>query len=746
MGLQKRPLVKEGGPRRQLQTIIFSTIGIVALFVFLSVVSESETFSAKSDHAQVRTQTPASVDSAQIQTPQPKKPVVTESETLSTKSDHAQDRTQTPTSKDSAQVQTPQPIKRDSNEICLSICGKRRQKRAEVFRGDLTDSKALLKLASAEKERLLQKLRKDYGEYFESIFVNSENGKYRPCIGATDEGPSLQRLKRKLMIKILSMQSKIKEQDSYSTGCDCTSETGKALRNNVEEKDDPSLLYEDIDSTAFFEKYVWATGGHSAAAGHGNLFNESYTAYMERDVKDIFGSIGIEFEGRNYAMGGTHSATDVSMCWKEIFGQDVDFFSWDYGMTDGNDVSKLFHFSYRGGISESRPAAMLVHYGGRAGKNRLGAYAALEEMGMAAFHSNEGLMASMRDEIPDSSGLSTNEAINALPEYVRNFKCGTSLEKGDPYCGSEKFTKWGCENRMKQTSWHPGFKDQALVGHGLGLFLMDALLSTLQDLTKYDDAATEELLSQLEKEDKDLHASFIRAEIPKPYRNLLKALNELTFTEGESKIDFSLFFKGKSICHTARLPSQTRYRGILTDTDMVGEAAPVGEETYYLGFDKARESNKATENNELRLVYDMYREREDKCRGIIVKPDYPDSFYTNSLDGWTKLTFPNEAEKKAYGYDPAHYEGIFIVHGKVCDWGKCPKGFLLPEEDHAEKNWEMKINNQYVTTVKNIGNGSVILGGENGFRFTANSNAQYEIEIKVNKENHYFQLFDFVLY
>ena len=83
---------------------------------------------------------------------------------------------------------------------------------------------------------------------------------------------------------------------------------------------------------------------------------------MERDLKDIFGSIGIEFEGRNYAMGGTNSATDVSMCWNELFGDDADIFSWDHGITDGNDdATKLFHNSNRVGISEGRPAVTTMH-------------------------------------------------------------------------------------------------------------------------------------------------------------------------------------------------------------------------------------------------------------------------------------------------------------------------------------------------------------------------------------------------
>jgi hypothetical protein len=43
---------------------------------------------------------------------------------------------------------------------------------------------------------------------------------------------------------------------------------------------------------------------NNEAAGHGNIFNETYTAYFGRDVRRIWEAIGIEFEDRNYAMGG----------------------------------------------------------------------------------------------------------------------------------------------------------------------------------------------------------------------------------------------------------------------------------------------------------------------------------------------------------------------------------------------------------------------------------------------------------
>jgi hypothetical protein len=51
-------------------------------------------------------------------------------------------------------------------------------------------------------------------------------------------------------------------------------------------------------------RFVWVTAGHSAAAGHGNFQNETSIAFLNQAVTQVFAAIGIDFEGRNYAMGG----------------------------------------------------------------------------------------------------------------------------------------------------------------------------------------------------------------------------------------------------------------------------------------------------------------------------------------------------------------------------------------------------------------------------------------------------------
>ncbi len=626
-----------------------------------------------------------------------------------------------------------------ANTICSNVCTLRREKR----NGYLMNNSDLLEQATSAKERMLDKLKTDYGEYFDPIFVDTLGG-YRPFKPSSEV--SMERLKRKLKIKVLSMQRKLEIQDPDFHGCDCSNGRSMTFRpSDVLEKLDTAdevVLFEGIEEGTHFEKYTWATGGHSASAAHGNLYNESYTAYMEGDLKDVFSSIGIEFEGRNYAMGGTSSGTIVSMCWKEIFGDDVDFFSWDYGMTDGNDHYRSFHYAFRGAMSPTRPAFMMIHNGGRSKNSRLGPLKILEENGLPLFEMVDVLENQMKENFPDSAGIST-EAINALPDYVRNYKCGTGYEKGEPYCREEKYSQFPCKSRGKQTSWHPGFKDHALDGHGLALFLTEALLEALSELKEVEDS--ERLLEELVAEDVAVHKNLTTKELPSMYKRVVdleEVRNEMKNTN-ETSFDERMFTIGPSLCHTARLPSQTRYKGLLVnDTEVVGKPAPPGEETYYLGYDIDQAHKSASETNEVRIVYSN-KDRESKCN-VIIKPDYADSFYVNSLDGWASMKFPNQAEKDFFKYDPSQHQGLIVFHLKKCDWGKCPKNFLTI--DHYNEHWEMKVNKQRISKLIAIGSLATIAMGENGFRIEPDENGQYEIEFNVKTENKYLEFASFVLW
>jgi hypothetical protein len=77
------------------------------------------------------------------------------------------------------------------------------------------------------------------------------------------------------------------------------------------------------------------------------------------------------------------------------------------------------------------------------------------------------------------------------------------------------------------------------------------------------------------------------------------SLNKVNLVLGEES---KLHVPHESICHTARLPAQTRYLGYLTDTRKVGGPSVYGEETYEIGIE-ADTVRKQPPIGELALVW-----------------------------------------------------------------------------------------------------------------------------------------------
>jgi hypothetical protein len=186
------------------------------------------------------------------------------------------------------------------------------------------------------------------------------------------------------------------------------------------------------------------------------LWRESYTKVMERGVKDIFAACGIDFVGRNHAMGSTRSAPEMSICSKEIFGTDIDVLLWDTGISDGRDYWRMLMYFLRAGTLAQQPA--IVGYNLVQGRNgeRPKTIQAVEDTGMPAFLLDNEVDKAINAAIPDTFGLS-DEEIAEMPKFVRNFKCQNQVEKGDPGCDENKWNLTICAFRPFKTSWHPGW-------------------------------------------------------------------------------------------------------------------------------------------------------------------------------------------------------------------------------------------------------------------------------------------------
>jgi hypothetical protein len=202
-----------------------------------------------------------------------------------------------------------------SSGSCGNFCQARLTQRRKRHGGDFLSNADLLQLATKSQAESVAALKVSYGEEHYAKIFESKGRLRQTMIGANKKGPSIKRFQRKLQLKILEVQAAIqKENAGLMDGCDCNGESQG--RRRLEKK----MTLPSIDD--YFSSFVWATSGHSAAAGHGNRHDESYTAFLEVTAKPAFDTIGILFEGRNYAMGAMSSAPQLSLCNEAVFGTD----------------------------------------------------------------------------------------------------------------------------------------------------------------------------------------------------------------------------------------------------------------------------------------------------------------------------------------------------------------------------------------------------------------------------------------
>ena len=152
------------------------------------------------------------------------------------------------------------------------------------------------------------------------------------------------------------------------------------------------------------------------------------------------------------------SGPEIALCAHAVFGKDIDFLVWDYGMTDGRADFKMSIYFYRGaGLNPGRPAILSKGLDGRMASARTARTAEMEKLGLAAFAVSPAQMALMYKAIPDTGALGLTETqISQMPELVRDFRCFGEIEKGEPHCRTHKYNEHVCPNRKGKAGWHPG--------------------------------------------------------------------------------------------------------------------------------------------------------------------------------------------------------------------------------------------------------------------------------------------------
>lgn len=82
------------------------------------------------------------------------------------------------------------------------------------------------------------------------------------------------------------------------------------------------------------DAFIFVMGGHSAAAGHGNHFQQSYTLQVQRVLEPVLARLGVFHKAHNYGFGGLGTMQN-GMASRDLYGPRIDVLMWDSGMTEG---------------------------------------------------------------------------------------------------------------------------------------------------------------------------------------------------------------------------------------------------------------------------------------------------------------------------------------------------------------------------------------------------------------------------
>jgi hypothetical protein len=223
--------------------------------------------------------------------------------------------------------------------------------------------------------------------------------------------------------------------------------------------------------------FVVVMGGHSAAAGHGNHFHQSYMMQMHKVLAPVLARLGVELITRNMAQGGLgtlHNALGMG----SIYGNDMDVLLWDSGMTerDGAHVDLFMRQAILGG--EKVP----VLWGGM--------FAIMQDLSNN-LDAEVGEVGLGRDGIPEV--VSPTQAAT-IPHAARFMKCAAEQQElcqAEPkYCAvcwidRDDVPRSSFANPLQdkpggQVSWHPGWRDHQLRGRVLAFTILEALQEAIQ--------------------------------------------------------------------------------------------------------------------------------------------------------------------------------------------------------------------------------------------------------------------------
>jgi len=221
-------------------------------------------------------------------------------------------------------------------------------------------------------------------------------------------------------------------------------------------------------------------GGHSAAAGHGAGFNQSFIIEAGHVLEPVFAHLGVEFRAYNFAQGGV-GTVQQALAGMDLRNKDADWILWDSRMTER--PAYLIDFFYRQAIISGNRSPVLQSDTGQVNLNGFH-----DTAGASIAHHGLGW-------VPVTM---TDEQVKDVPWAAQWLQCGrgaTTDCKAHEYTAGcwverEDFTPAVHQNPVAggAAAWHPGNRIHKRKGRMIALVILRALEYALE---KWDTLAAE---------------------------------------------------------------------------------------------------------------------------------------------------------------------------------------------------------------------------------------------------------------
>jgi hypothetical protein len=252
--------------------------------------------------------------------------------------------------------------------------------------------------------------------------------------------------------------------------CD-TDETDKNMIEEIESKcgKNPSkglavfqkiafegLIRKLLHSMMTNDEFYVVLAGHSAAAGHGNDFQQNRIITFHHLMEPVFDKLGMRLVSRNMGMGGV-GTLQFSLAGGDLYGE-TDFLEWDSGMTEKGGPVDLFN--KQAILSGERVPVIMNDF----------FFNIMEESDDSAWM---GRWLSTIDLFPET----TYENADDQPWAARWYN--QKEEKFNAICWEPRsdFTPETVQNEKpgSQVGWHPGNRHHRWDGRKVALVVLEAL-------------------------------------------------------------------------------------------------------------------------------------------------------------------------------------------------------------------------------------------------------------------------------